>query len=347
VKGSCRYGVKTPFAALTAFEPLLKPRKQTPSLAGQIVAVNVLLVVATLFAASAAANLDLAIKDQRWSFALLALTIVLVLLVNMLMLRRRFGPLERLIETIESIDPSAPGEIALASDAQEAAEVGRLAASFRRMLVRIEDERRRSGRLVLRAQEEERRRLARDLHDEVNQALTAILLRLEALSHSAPPEFEEELIELKRLVNQAMSELLQLARQLRPTALDDHGLLPAMASQVRRFAAQTGIKADLNATGESAGLQPDEEIAIYRIAQEALANIARHADARSVEVDLRAENGSGVQLTVRDDGRGFETERATGGLGLGGMAERARLVGGELTIESRPGAGTELCPRVP
>jgi len=322
-------------------------RKQTPSLAGQVVAVNVLLVVATLFAASAAANLNLAIKDQRWSFALLALTIVLVLLVNMLMLRRRFGPLERLIATIEAIDPSVPGELKLPSDAQEAEEVGRLAASFRRMLVRIEDERRRSGRLVLRAQEEERRRLARDLHDEVNQALTAILLRLEALSHSAPPELEDELSELKRLVNQAMNELLQLARQLRPTALDDHGLLPAMASQVRRFAAQTGIKTDLNTTGEGSQLQPDEEIAIFRIAQEALANIARHADARLVEVDLRSSESGGVQLTVRDDGRGFETGRPTRGLGLGGMAERARLVGGELTIESRPGAGTQLCLKVP
>jgi two-component system sensor histidine kinase UhpB len=323
----------------------MKLRTQT-SLAGQVVAVNVLLVVATLFAASAAANLNLALHDQRWSFALLALTIVLVLLVNMMMLRRRFLPLERLIATIESIDPAAPGELELPSDTQEAEELVRLAASFRRMLVRIEDERRRSGRLVLRAQEEERRRLARDLHDEVNQALTAILLRLQALSQTAPPDLEDELTELKRLVNQAMSELLQLARQLRPTALDDHGLLPAMASQVRRFAAQTGIKADLNATGKSSALAPDEEIAIYRIAQEALANIARHADAKKVEVDLRT-GADGVELTVRDDGRGFEPGLPATGLGLGGMAERARLVGGELTVESQPGAGTELCLRVP
>jgi two-component system sensor histidine kinase UhpB len=215
------------------------------------------------------------------------------------------------------------------------------------MLVRIEEERRRSGRLVLRAQEEERRRLARDLHDEVNQALTAILLRLEALSQAAPPALTEELSELKRLVNQAMNELLQLARQLRPTALDDHGLLPAMASQVRRFAAQTGIKADLNASGEDSRLQPDEEIAVFRIAQEALANVARHAGASRVQVDFRAGDG-GLSLTVSDDGRGFEPGRPNGrGLGLGGMAERARLVGGELTIESQPGGGTELSLRVP
>src|SRR3954464_1600725 len=322
--------------------------RSNTSLVGQVLAVNVLLVVATLFAATAAANLDLELRDQRWEFLLLAMTIILVLLVNMMMLRRRFSPLERLIERVEAIDPAQPSDFeAPQSKGAAAEEVDRLAASFRRLLARVEAEQRRSGRLVLKAQEEERRRLARDLHDEVNQALTAILLRLEALSQAAPPDLAGELGELKRLVNQAMNEMLQLARQLRPTALDDHGLLPAMASQVRRFAAQTGIKADLNTTGESGGLQPDEEIAIYRIAQEALANIARHADAQLVEVDLRADNGGGVQLTVRDDGRGFETDRPTRGLGLGGMAERARLVGGELTIESRPGAGTQLCLRVP
>ena len=328
----------------------MKLRTTTSSLAGQVVAVNVLLVVATLFAATAAANLNLNLHDQRLTFSLLALTIVLVLLVNMMMLRRRFMPLERLIATIEAIDPAASGDLALTVDPSQAEEVGRLAASFRRMLVRIDDERRRSGRLVLRAQEEERRRLARDLHDEVNQALTAILLRLEALSHAAPPELGDELAELKRLVNQAMNELLQLARQLRPTALDDHGLMPAMASQVRRFAAQTGIKASLNASGEAASLAPDEEIAVYRIAQEALANVARHADAHSVDVDL-CTRGGGVELRVRDDGRGFDPDRPAstgGGLGLGGMAERARLVGGELTISSSPGGGgTELCLKVP
>jgi signal transduction histidine kinase len=126
-----------------------------------------------------------------------------------------------------------------------------------------------------------------------------------------------------------------------------------MASQVRRFESQTGIKADLNASGsDDAKLQPDEEIAIYRIAQEALANVARHAGASQVSVGLLTGE-DGVELTVRDDGRGFEPGRpgaddeGTGGLGLGGMAERARLVGGELTIESRPGGGTELCLRVP
>src|SRR5690242_7040843 len=222
--------------------------KRRESLVGQVVAVNVLLVVAVLFAATAAAGLNLAVNDERLRYGAIAISILLLLVANMMLLRRRFSPLETLITRLEEIDPALPTtQFVVPRTTVE--EVERLATTFRRLLRRIEEERRRSGRLVLRAQEEERRRLARDLHDEVNQALTAILLRLEALSHSAPPELEDELSELKRLVNQAMNELLQLARQLRPTALDDHGLLPAMASHVRRFAAQTGIKANLNAAG--------------------------------------------------------------------------------------------------
>src|SRR4051795_11989965 len=288
--------------------------RRRESLVGQVVAVNVLLVVAVLFAASAAASLDLAVNDQRLQLAAIAISILLLLIANLILLRRQFSPLEALIARLEEIDPAQP-TTQFVVPRTNVEEVERLAITFRRLLSRIEDERRRSGRLVLRAQEEERRRLARDLHDEVNQALTAILLRLEALSHAAPPELSDELAELKRLVNQAMNELLQLARQLRPTALDDHGLLPAMASQVRRFAAQTGIKADLNASGDEARLQPDEEIAVFRIAQEALANVARHAEASSVKVDLRTGE-SGVLLTVRDDGRGFIPE-APRGNGLG------------------------------
>ena len=319
-------------------------RSQT-SLGGQVLAVNVLLVVTTLFTASVAANLDLKIEDQRWEFMLLAMTIILVLLVNIMMLRRRFSPLEQLIEQIEQVDPAAPTDFD-PPEGELTDEVDRLASSFRELLARVEAEQRRSGRLVLRAQEEERRRLARDLHDEVNQALTAILLRLEAASQSAPPELGDELRELKRLVNQAMGELLQLARHLRPTALDDHGLLPALATHVRRFAAQTGIQADLRTRGEATDLAPDREIAVYRVAQEALANVARHAGASRVAVDLNA-TGRHLELRVRDDGCGFDSQRRRKGLGLDGMAERARLVGGELDIESSPGEGTELVMRVP
>ena len=322
-------------------------KRSTNSLIGQVVAVNVLLVVTTLFAASAAASLNLSTQDQRTQFALLALTIVLVLLVNMLMVQRRFTPLERLIERVEAIDPQQPAAFDAAEAGAGSREVDRLAASFRILLGRIEDERRRSGRLALRAQEEERRRLARDLHDEVNQALTAILLRLQAVSQDAPTAVADELTEVRRLVNQAMDELLRLARELRPTALDDHGLYPAIESQVRRFSSQTGVAADLRTHGDPADLDPDREIAVFRIAQEALANVARHADASAVAIDLSPLGEHGVELTVCDDGRGFALEGESCGLGLNGMVERARLVGGELEIASRPGGGTAVSLKVP
>src|SRR5438477_3646046 len=254
----------------------MRLRRESTTLIGQILAVNVLLVCATLFLASAAAGLDLTISGQRWKFLLLAMAIILVLLVNLLMLRRRFSPLEQLIERIEAIDPAQPSEFEYpnvgAGDASD--EVDRLAASFRRLLQRIDAERRRSGRLVLRAQEEERRRLARDLHDEVNQALTAILLRLEALSQDAPDSLSQEIAALKALVNQAMEELLRLARQLRPASLDDLGLIAAIEGQLARFSEQTGIQATLHHEGAPEAIGEDQQTVLYRVVQEALSNTA-------------------------------------------------------------------------
>src|ERR687895_602232 len=251
-----------------------RPRmtRRDDSLIGQIVAANVVLVALTLFAASLAAGLDITVRDQRWQFLILALAIVLSLCVNLWMLQRRFQPLESLIKRIESIDPSAPARLGL-GQSDPVAEINRLSGSFTRLLNRIEEERRRSGQLAMRAQEEERRRLARDLHDEVNQALTAILLRLEALAQDTPPERMPELAELKRLVNQAMDELLNLARQLRPSALDDHGLVPAVGSPLKRFSARTGIEARLMTEGDPTTLGEDGQIAVYRVGQEALANV--------------------------------------------------------------------------
>src|SRR5918999_279098 len=330
-----------------------RPRmtRRDDSLIGQLVAANVVLVALTLFAASLAAGLDLTVRDQRWQFLILALAIVLSLCVNLWMLQRRFQPLESLIKRIESIDPSAPARLGL-GQSDPVAEINRLSGSFTRLLNRIEEERRRSGQLAMRAQEEERRRLARDLHDEVNQALTAILLRLEALAQDTPPERAPEVAELKRLVNQAMEELLTLARQLRPSALDDHGLVPAIDTQLKRFASRTGVEARLMTEGDPTTLGEDVQIAVYRVVQEALANVGRHAAATCVEVDLEVEVGR-TELRVRDDGVGFDPGEAAsrgadggGGLGLKGMAERARLVGGELDVRSAPGSGTSVTLRI-
>jgi two-component system, NarL family, sensor histidine kinase UhpB len=328
--------------------------RRDDSLIGQVVAANVVLVALTLFAASVAAGLDLDVAEQRWQFLILAMAIVLSLCTNLWMLQRRFRPLEHLIDRIESIDPSAPSPLEL--DRREPVEeIDRLSHSFKRLLERIEEERRHSGQLAMRAQEEERRRLARDLHDEVNQALTAILLRLEALAQESPPERLAEVSELKKLVNQAMEELLSLARQLRPSALDDHGLVPAIEAQLKRFSARTGVEVRLRTEGEPNELPEVVQTAIYRIAQEALANISRHAGATVVEIDLERAGHGEAQLRIRDDGAGFDpgtiprarAQGAGGRLGLSGMAERARLVGGEIDVRSAPGGGTSVTLRVP
>jgi two-component system, NarL family, sensor histidine kinase UhpB len=321
-------------------------KRRDDSLIGQVVAANAVLVTLTLFAASLAAGLDISIAEQRWQFLVLALAIVLTLCVNLWMLQRRFAPLERLVDRVEAIDPAEPATFEIGDDPVE--EIDRLSLAFQGLLKRIDEERRRSGKLVLRAQEQERRRIARDLHDEVNQALTAVLLRLEALAQDSAPEQREQVTELKALTGQAMDELLRLARQLRPTALDDHGLAPAVEAQVRNFSERTGVDARIEVHGDPGCLDDETQTVVYRVAQEALSNAAQHARPRRVEVALTAGEGGGVELRVRDDGDGFDPQDTReGGLGLAGMAERARLAGGVLDLRSSRGVGTELTLRVP
>jgi two-component system, NarL family, sensor histidine kinase UhpB len=261
--------------------------------------------------------------------------------------RRRFAPLERLIEEMEKVDLSRPGPLLPSSidGVGETKEVERLELAFLRMMSRLEAERRRAGSAALQAQEQERARVARDLHDEVNQSLTGLLLRLEAAREEAPPELEAELAETKALANQAMRELLSLARQLRPTALDDLGLAAAIGGQVEQLA-RGEIEASLAADGDFSDLGDDAQLVVYRVAQEALSNAARHSGAERVEVRLRRAGG-GVELEVADDGRGFAFEQSERGLGIAGMRERALLLGGELTIESRPDHGTTVRLNLP
>jgi two-component system sensor histidine kinase UhpB len=283
------------------------------------------------------------------TLALIVLAILVVVLATALLrLRRRFAPLERLIEDMEKVDLSRPGSPLPSSidGVGETEEVARIELAFLRMLRRLEAERRRAGSAALRAQEEERARVARDLHDEVNQSLTGLLLRLEAVREAAPPELEPELAETKALANQAMRELLSLARQLRPTALDDLGLAAAIAGQVERLA-RGEVDARIAVEGDFSDLGDDAQLVVYRVAQEALSNAARHSGAAHVSVHLSRQADGGVELEVADDGRGFAFEASERGLGIAGMRERALLVGGELTIESRPGHGTTVRLTVP
>jgi two-component system, NarL family, sensor histidine kinase UhpB len=312
---------------------------RTRALLTQVLVANLVVISIAVSAAGLLARSD----DLDLASALVILTIAIAatVVLNSLLLTRRFAPLERLIDAMERADLSRPGtNLGAATDGRaETEEVARLEVAFRRMLERLEAERRRSASAALDAQEDERARVARDLHDEVNQSLTGLLLHLEAARQAAPPGLIPELTETKALANRAMDELLSVARQLRPTTLDDLGLEAALTAHVADLEGRSGIAATFEADGDLRDLGPDVQLVLYRVAQEALSNAVRHSGADRVDVRVRRTDGR-VELTVSDNGRGFSFDEASGGLGILGMRERALLVDGELAIESRPSGTT-------
>jgi two-component system sensor histidine kinase UhpB len=315
----------------------------------QVLAVNAMLVGVTALIAAIVARDRLSDVANGDGMLVLGLTVSSAILLNSLLIRARLEPMDRLVRAMNSTDLLRPGTRAEAPK-RAAKELHELTDAFNRMLTRLEDERREAGRAVLRAQEQERGRIAQDLHDEVNQALTAILLRLSATIGDAPWGLRSELQETQELVSQAMDELLALARQLRPTALDDHGLIAAIASQVSDFGQRTGVQARFHHHGAIPKLSDEEQLVIFRVTQESLSNIAKHARAKDVDVELSFVGRT--ILRVRDDGGGFDGNASkrvngrprgrAGGLGLSGMRERALLVGGNLDVFTAPGAGTTI-----
>ncbi|HEY6067698.1 MAG TPA: GAF domain-containing sensor histidine kinase [Gaiellaceae bacterium] len=201
---------------------------------------------------------------------------------------------------------------------------------------------------VVEGQELERRRLARELHDETGQALTSILLGLKAIRSA---DTEEGAVhaeaDVRDLVVQALQDVRRLAVELRPTALDDFGLVPALERLTETFEARTGIGTALQASLPGDRMPADAETVLYRVVQEALTNVIKHADARSVSVVVGARDG-GVIAVVEDDGRGFTAaDIRADALGVVGMRERLALVGGTLEVESTVGTGTTLAAFVP
>ncbi len=308
-------------------------------LLAQVLAVNLLLVVGTVLVATLALDVHSVNIVRGQEIPVLGAALIATLLGNWLLLHRRFEPLEDLISTMESLDLAAPRPQQLALPRTDSAEVQRLEGAFGRMVARLETERRRAGRAAIEAQERERRRIAQDLHDEVNQALTAVSLRLQASIEHAPPPLRHELEETKQLSGQAMEELLSLARQLRPAVLDDHGLVAALRSQAREVGDRSGLEVSFTVTGDEARLTPEQQLVVYRVTQESLSNAVQHAGARRVAVDLALDVPARLQIS--DDGDGFDAGGPRG-LGITGMRERALLVGGRLMMRSRPGRGTTV-----
>jgi signal transduction histidine kinase len=202
-------------------------------------------------------------------------------------------------------------------------------------------------RRVVSAQELERRRLARELHDETGQALTSILLGLKSLEDAKDDaDLAESTSRVRELVVTTLQDVRRLAVELRPKALDDFGLVPALERLVETFREQTGIEVDLEPRLGDERLPSEVETTLYRITQEALTNVVKHADAKRVSIVLTRRNGS-VSAVIEDDGRGFAESGSENGFGLVGMRERVALVDGRLTVESSPGAGTTLSIEVP
>ena len=261
----------------------------------------------------------------------LALALLIMLAANFVLLRHTVGPIDRLVERMRSVDLLRPGQRFVE---RGGAEVTELTQTFNEMLERLETERRESGRRALRAQEAERRRIASGLHDEVGQVLTGVLLQLD----------DEE---TKEAVRQALNEVRRIARELRPEMLEQLGLVSALTELSRRFAESSGIRVERSFATELPPLSDEAELAVYRVAQESLTNVARHAGA--TQVDLALEPGVGsVVLCVSDDGRGISEAAATNGHGgLRGMRERALLVGGALAVKPGRTGGVEVRLEVP
>jgi signal transduction histidine kinase len=311
-----------------------------------------------------------------WSVAAILATI---LAVNALMNRLVVTRLERMVEAIKQF---ARGDLSTRVRVESGDEIGVLAGSFNQMAVglaekaqleqkvlerteeleRLNEELRRKeavrGQLLsklITVQEEERKRIARDLHDQLGQALSAMTMGMEAAEHSLPPEMEglrERLLRAKTLATRALEQTHELILDLRPIVLDDLGLVAAMRSYAGEHLSPRGVEVQVTQRGAARRLPPELEIALFRMVQEAINNIANHAAARHAKISIDFRE-AGVQLDVEDDGRGFDSatmlESSNGerGFGLLGMKERAILAEGTLDIDSQAGRGTRISIWIP
>jgi two-component system, NarL family, sensor histidine kinase UhpB len=278
-----------------------------------------------------------------WEGLVLVAAITVTLFVNLVLLERAFAPLDELRRLMQSVDPLEPGRRIELRHAD--ADVATLADAFNAMLDRLETERRESARRALAAQEEERQRVARDLHDELGQLLTGVLLLIGEATKAPPERSAEALEEAREAARTAIDAVRRIVRDLRPEALDDLGLPSAMASLATAFERQTGIALERRIPSQLAELSPEQQLVVYRVAQEALTNIARHADARHAQLLVERPDGH-VRVRVVDDGRGIDAPPPEHG-GIRGMRERALLVRGRVDVRSQPGGGTHVVLSIP
>lgn len=259
---------------------------------------------------------------------------------NAIVLRLGLAPLRRLGRAMATADLLRPGARAVVAGPAEAAE---LITTYNTMLDRLESERAAGAARALSAQERERQRIARELHDEVGQTLTAVLLQLKRVADRASEELRGEVGQAQEATRAGLDEIRRIARRLRPGVLEELGLVSALRSLAAEFTTH-GLTVRHHITGDLPPLTRESELVIYRVAQEGLTNTARHAGADRAEVRL-GPVADGVELLVRDNGKGLGT--APEGAGIRGMRERALLIAADLSLGPGPQDGTDVRLRVP
>jgi two-component system sensor histidine kinase UhpB len=275
---------------------------------------------------------------------ILAVGLAAMLALNLFLIRRAVAPLERLARDVSEFDPQQLDSYPSRTESG-GPEVEQLAEAIRAMATRVVTSRLQTSKYMLYGQEDERRRVARELHDEIGQSLTALMLAIDGVAETAGPETQPRLAELRETARALNAELETIVTRLRPEALDDLGLRSAVVLLTDRFSAQTGIAVTRRIASPLPAMDPDVELVIYRIGQEALTNAARHADASEIAFELEADVES-ARLRVTDDGRGLGD--ASPGAGIRGMLERALLISAELKIGAPPsGRGAQIVLDVP
>jgi two-component system sensor histidine kinase UhpB len=301
------------------------------------------LAIALLLLTFSPITIDAPIKAGQ--FALLLAGFLVLLGLNVLLLRRVLAPLFQLTEVMSSVDPATPGRRLSGVDPRSA-EGQALTAAFNAMLDRLESARHEAARTALAAQEAERLRVARELHDEIGQTLTAVTIQAERAADADPAHASDALRQVADAVRDSLDEVRRIARELRPEALDDLGLVNALIALCTRLGAENGPTVRRELQTKLPTLSPDVELVIYRIAQESLTNALRHSGARTATMSLVADRDA-LHLSVIDDGKGMPADLPADTAGIAGMRERALLVGGRLSIQSRQGQGTEARLSIP
>lgn len=280
-------------------------------------------------------------------------SIALSVLINYILVRIAFRPLDDVTDAMKAIRAGHRG--IRVPEVTDDPQIEELSRSLNSMLNSMELQRKRAAASVIQAQEEERKRIARELHDETSQSLTSLIIGLRMVEEILPEsdgDIRERLDGINELAHETLNEVHNMAIRLRPSVLDDLGLAAAIRSYSKEFSQNTGIKVDIRLLSMSMRLAPEMETVLYRVVQEALTNIARHADAENCRVTIRRKDHV-IQGIIEDDGRGFDPEQVMmseergRGLGLHGMKERIELVGGSLEFESRINEGSTIFLEVP